>query len=93
VLQRLIKKGKNFDVGCERDSTKRHPKVENPERVIESSFNRINAGFWYIAVFRHDAVVAMDQDEVIKVIKVINGGDNGRVDRTAFTNRIRRILL
>jgi predicted chitinase len=88
-----LKKGKDFDVGWEHDPTKRYPKIDNPERLIETSFNCIDAGFWYIAVFRHDAVVAMDQDDVIKVTKVINGGDNGRVDRTAFTNRIKRILL
>jgi len=88
-----LKKGNDFDAGWERDPTKRYPKVDNPERVIESSFNCIDAGCWYITVFRHNAVAAMDQDDVIKVTKAINGGDNGREDRTAFTNRIRRILL
>lgn len=88
-----LKKGKDFDVGWERDRTKRYPKVDNPEKVIETTFNCIDAGCWYIAVFRHNAVVAMDQDDVIKVTKAINGGDNGRADRTAFTNRIKRILL
>lgn len=88
-----LKKGKDFDVGWEHDPTKRYPKIDNPERVIESTFNCIDAGCWYITVFRHNTVAAMDQDDVIKVTEAINGGDNGLEERTEFTNRIKRILL
>jgi predicted chitinase len=88
-----LKKGKDFDVGWEHDSTKRYPRVDNPEKVIESGFNCIDAGCWYITVFRHNSVAAMDLDDIIKVTKSINGGDNGLDNRVAFTNRIKRILL
>ena len=88
-----LKKGKDFDVGWEHDSIKRYPRIYNPEKVIESSLNCIDAGYWYITVFRQNAVIAMDLDDIIKVTKAINGGNNGLDDRAAFTTRIKRILL
>lgn len=88
-----LKKGKDFDVGWEHDAAKRYPPVEKPERLIETSFNCIDAGCWYITLFRNGAVAAMDMDDVAKVTKAINGGDNGLASRLKFTDRIRRAIL
>jgi predicted chitinase len=88
-----LKKGKDFDVGWEHDSAKRYPPIENPERLIENSFNSIDAGCWYATVFRNGTVAAMDLDDVTKVTTAINGGENGLKARTKFTNRMRKVLL
>jgi predicted chitinase len=88
-----LKKGKDFDIGWERDHTKRYPPVEKPERVTENSFNCIDAGCWYATVFRNGTVTAMDVDDVLKVTLAINGGENALKERIKFTNRMRKILL
>ncbi|MCS0581410.1 hypothetical protein NX784_07385 [Massilia pinisoli] len=88
-----LKKGKDFDVGWERDHTKRYPPVDKPEKVIESSFNCIDAGCWYATVFRHGTIAAMDKDDITAVTIAINGGENNLKARTKFTNRMKRILL
>jgi len=88
-----LTEGKDFDIGWERDTTKRYPKVDNPERVIESAFNCIDTGCWYITIYRNGAVAAMDRDDVLKVTWAINGGENGLKERTNFTNRMRKLLL
>jgi predicted chitinase len=88
-----LKKGKDFDVGWELDRSKRYPPVEKPERLVENSFNSIDAGCWYVTVFRNASVAAMDLDDVRTVTKVINGGEHGLKERTKYTNRMRRILL
>lgn len=88
-----LKKGKDFDVGWEHDNKKRYPPVDRPEKVIENSFNSIDAGCWYATVFRNSTAAAMDLDDVLKVTKAINGGENQLKERIKFTNRMRRILL
>jgi predicted chitinase len=88
-----LKKGKDFDVGWEHDRSKRYPPVEKPERLIENSFNSIDAGCWYVTVFRHSSVAAMDQDDVPAVTFAINGGENDLKARTKFTHRMRKVLL
>jgi predicted chitinase len=88
-----LKKGKDFDVGWEHDPAKRYPLVEKPERVIENSFNSIDAGCWYVTVFRNGSVAAMDLDDVPKVTRAINGGEHGLKARTKFTDRMRKVLL
>lgn len=88
-----LKKGKDFDVGWEHDKTKRYPRVDNPERLIATTFNCIDAGCWYISVFKSGTVAAMDQDDVRRVTKAINGAYTGLDERTEFTSRIRKVLL
>jgi predicted chitinase len=88
-----LKKGKDFDIGWEHSETKRYPKIDDPDRVIATTFNCIDAGAWYITLYRNRTVAAMDQDDVLKVTKAINGGDTALAERTEFTNRIRKVLL
>lgn len=88
-----LKKGKDFDVGWEHDHSKRYPPVEKPERVIENSFNCIDASCWYATVFRHGTVAAMDLDDIPAVTRAINGGETDLKARTKFTIRMRKSLL
>jgi predicted chitinase len=88
-----LKKGKDFDAGWEYDPARRYPLVDKPERLLENSFNSIDAGCWYVTVFRSGTVAAMDLDDVTKVTIAINGGENGLKARTKFTNRMRKVLL
>jgi predicted chitinase len=88
-----LKKGKDFDIGWEHDHAKRYPPVDRPERLIENTFSCIDAGCWYATVFRNGTAAAMDLDDVAKVTKAINGGENGLKARMKFTSRMRRILL
>jgi hypothetical protein len=74
VFKGLAKKGTAFDVWWERDHTKRYPPVDKPEKVIGSSFNCIDAGYWYTTAFRHGTISAMDIDDITTVTKAINGG-------------------
>lgn len=88
-----LKEGKDFDVGWEHDTAKRYPQIDNPDRLTATTFHCIDAGSWYISVFRNRTVAAMDQDDVFKVTNAINGADIGLEDRREFTNRIRKVLL
>lgn len=88
-----LKKGKDFDGGWEHDASKRFPPVDKPERLIETTFNCIDAGCWYMTVFRGRTAAAMDIDDVTAVTKAINGGDVGLPERKLFTARIRKVLL
>ncbi len=67
--------------------------MDKPQRLIETTFQCIDAGCWYITLFRNGTVAAMDLDDAGKVTRAINGGENGLDDRTKFTNRIRKVLL
>jgi len=88
-----IKKGTDFDIGWESDPHKRFPKIDNPAVLAENAFDCIDAGCWYIALFRSRTVAAMDADDIVKVTTAINGGDNGIQERTKFTELIRKVLL
>lgn len=88
-----LKAGADFDLGWERDTEKRFPRIDNPEVLADSPFNCIDAGCWYIAHLRRRTVTAMDADDIGKVTLLINGGDNGLPDRTKFTERIKKVLL
>ncbi len=80
-------------VGWEHNAALRFPPVDKPERLIETTFNYIDAGCCYITLFRNGSVAAMDLDDAGKVTRAINGGENGLDERTIFTNRIRKVLL
>jgi predicted chitinase len=69
------------------------PPVDKPERLIENSFNSIDAGCWYTTIFRNSTVAAMDLYNVTKVTTAINGGENVLKARTKFTSRLRKVLL
>lgn len=88
-----LTKGKDFDVGWEHDATKRFPPVDRPDRLTDTTFNCIDAGCWYMSVFRGRTAAAMDMDDVRAVTKAINGGETGLPDRELFTARIRKVLL
>jgi hypothetical protein len=53
----------------------------------------IDAGCWYITIFRYGTVAAIDKDNVVAVARAINGKENALAERTEFTNRIRKVLL
>ncbi|WP_426109819.1 glycoside hydrolase family 19 protein [Massilia sp. PWRC2] len=88
-----LKKGVDFDIGWEQDTTKRYPPVEKPERLIETTFNCIDSGCWYITLFRKATIAAMDADNVPNVTYAINGGDTNGPERLKFTNRIKKQIL
>lgn len=86
-----------MDIGWERDTTKLYPKADNPEKVIESTFNCIDSGCWYITVFRNGGVAAMDRDDVLKVTWAINGGKtaskHARIYQPDEEHSVMRILV
>jgi predicted chitinase len=88
-----LRKGKDFDIGWELDHTKRYPPIDIPEKLIENSFNCIDADCWYVTVFRNGTIAAMDLDDIRKVTVSINGGEHDLKARTKFTNRMKRIML
>ena len=88
-----LKKGIDFDIGWELDLTKRYPHVNNPEKLIETTFNSIDAGCWYIAFFRNATLTVMDLDDSKRVTKIINGGYNMLTLRSKFTEIIGKTLL
>lgn len=92
VFKGWLKKGEDFDFGWERDPNKRFPKIDDPEKLVKHAYC-IDAGCWYIAIFRNGTVAAMDKDNVTAVTRAINGGENALAERTEFTNRIRKVLL
>ena len=93
VFKGWLNKGEDFDSGWEHDVHKRFPKIDDPEKLIENTYNCIDAGCWYITLFRHGTVAAMDKDNVGAVTRAINGGETALAERTAFTDRIRKAVL
>jgi len=88
-----LKKGVDFDTGWENDSHKRFPDIKDPDRVTQTTYDCIDAGCWYITLFRHGAVAAMDKDDVAAVTRAINGGEVGLPERIKFTKRIKKVVL
>lgn len=86
-----LTKGKDYQTDWHLDRTKRAPLINNPE-ILEKSFFGVDAGCWYITVFKR-GTVAMDIDDSRTVTYVINGGYTDDELRAEHTNRMKRILL
>lgn len=66
------------------------PNITNPEVLIATPINCIDAGAWYITIFRKGCLAAMDADNVHVLTYNINGGYKGEPERSNYTERIKR---
>lgn len=88
-----LRRGIDYDIGWENDRNKRHPRIDDENRIITNPYDCIDTGLWFIAILKPKALAAMDVDDIIRVTGIINGGKNGLAEREKFTNRIKKVLL
>ncbi|GGC15180.1 glycoside hydrolase family 19 protein [Pseudoduganella buxea] len=93
VFRGWLRPGRDFDLGWEIDLNKQHPIIDNPDIILNNVFNAIDAGCWYITVFRKGAALAMDRDDGRAATYAINGGYTDLPKRLVFTNWYKDILL
>ena len=64
--------------------------VKNPTRLADNDLACLSAG-WFWA--KNDLNTYADQDDVVTVTQIINGGDNGLEEREYFLSVAREVLL
>lgn len=98
VFRGWLKKGVDFDWDWVKNTSKRAPKIDTPERIAENTYNCIDIGTWYIALLRNKTLDEMDNDNVRSVTHAINGGKDTtqwekKCSLSARDNHTQRIKL
>lgn len=80
---------------------KKSPKIEDPQKVTESSYNCVDTGGFFIACFKAKVLKLMDGDKfgksdddsiILSVTKGINGADKGIAQRKIATKKAKELI-